>query len=35
MSLKTRISDDIKAAMTAKDKVRLETVHSIKKVSLE
>lgn len=35
MSLKTRISDDIKAAMKAKDKVRLETVRSIKKVILE
>lgn len=35
MSLKTRISDDIKAAMKAKDKLRLETVRSIKKVILE
>lgn len=35
MSLKDRISDDIKAAMKAKDKVRLETVRSIKKVILE
>jgi uncharacterized protein len=35
MSLKTRISDDIKTAMKAKDKVRLETVRSIKKVILE
>ncbi|WP_008316627.1 GatB/YqeY domain-containing protein [Leptolyngbya sp. PCC 6406] len=35
MSLKDRITDDIKAAMKAKDKVRLETVRSIKKVILE
>lgn len=35
MSLKDRISDDIKAAMKAKDKLRLETVRSIKKVILE
>lgn len=35
MSLKDRISEDIKAAMKAKDKVRLETVRSIKKVLLE
>ena len=35
MSLKDRISEDIKAAMKAKDKVRLETVRSIKKVILE
>ena len=35
MSLKDRISDDIKTAMKAKDKVRLETVRSIKKVILE
>jgi uncharacterized protein YqeY len=35
MGLKTRISDDIKTAMKAKDKVRLETVRSIKKVILE
>ncbi|MGB3201069.1 MAG: GatB/YqeY domain-containing protein [Nodosilinea sp.] len=35
MSLKDRVSDDIKAAMKAKDKVRLETVRSIKKVILE
>ncbi|MEM9217346.1 MAG: GatB/YqeY domain-containing protein [Cyanobacteria bacterium P01_F01_bin.150] len=35
MSLKDRISDDIKAAMKARDKVRLETVRSIKKVILE
>ncbi|HIK44267.1 MAG TPA: GatB/YqeY domain-containing protein [Leptolyngbyaceae cyanobacterium M65_K2018_010] len=35
MSLKTRISEDIKAAMKAQDKLRLETVRSIKKVILE
>ncbi|MBD2258757.1 GatB/YqeY domain-containing protein [Pseudanabaena sp. FACHB-2040] len=35
MSLKDRIGEDIKAAMKAKDKVRLETVRSIKKVILE
>jgi hypothetical protein len=35
MSLKDRISEDIKAAMKAKDKLRLETVRSIKKVLLE
>ncbi|MDB9529842.1 GatB/YqeY domain-containing protein [Oscillatoria sp. CS-180] len=35
MSLKDRISEDIKTAMKAKDKVRLETVRSIKKVILE
>ncbi len=35
MSLKDQISDDIKAAMKAKDKIRLETVRSIKKVLLE
>ncbi len=35
MSLKDRISEDIKAAMKAKDKVRLETVRSIKKLILE
>ncbi|MGF1458316.1 MAG: GatB/YqeY domain-containing protein [Leptolyngbyaceae cyanobacterium] len=35
MSLKDRISEDIKSAMKAKDKVRLETVRSIKKVILE
>ncbi|MEO0534372.1 MAG: GatB/YqeY domain-containing protein [Cyanobacteria bacterium P01_A01_bin.123] len=35
MSLKDTISDDIKTAMKAKDKVRLETVRSIKKVILE
>ncbi|NEP90985.1 MAG: GatB/YqeY domain-containing protein [Okeania sp. SIO2C2] len=35
MSLKDRITEDIKVAMKAKDKVRLETVRSIKKVILE
>ncbi|MEO0395880.1 MAG: GatB/YqeY domain-containing protein [Cyanobacteria bacterium P01_A01_bin.137] len=35
MSLKDRISDEIKAAMKARDKIRLETVRSIKKVILE
>lgn len=35
MSLKDRISDEIKAAMKAKDKIRLETVRGIKKVILE
>jgi hypothetical protein len=35
MSLKTQVSDDIKAAMKAKDKIRLETLRSIKKVILE
>lgn len=35
MSLKDRIGEDIKAAMKAKDKVRLETVRSIKKLLLE
>lgn len=35
MSLKDKIGEDIKIAMKAKDKVRLETVRSIKKVLLE
>jgi uncharacterized protein len=35
MSLKDRISEEIKAAMKSKDKVRLETVRSIKKIILE
>jgi uncharacterized protein YqeY len=35
MSLKDRITEDIKMAMKAKDKTRLETVRSIKKVLLE
>ena len=35
MSLKERITEDIKSAMKAKDKIRLETVRSIKKALLE
>ncbi len=35
MTLKTRVSEDIKTAMKAKDKIRLETLRSIKKVILE
>ncbi|MGY6529388.1 MAG: GatB/YqeY domain-containing protein [Cyanobacterium sp.] len=35
MSLKDKIGEDIKTAMRAKDKIRLETVRSIKKVLLE
>lgn len=35
MSLKTQITDDIKAAMKAKDKMRLAAVRSIKKAILE
>ena len=35
MSLKDQISDDIKTAMKARDKIRLATVRSIKKVILE
>ncbi len=35
MSLKDRIGDEIKAAMKAKDKIRLNTVRSVKKVILE
>lgn len=35
MSLKERITEDIKGAMKSKDKIRLETVRSIKKVILE
>lgn len=35
MSLKDRISEEIKAAMKAQDKVRLETMRGIKKVLLE
>ncbi|MGD1899368.1 MAG: GatB/YqeY domain-containing protein [Phormidesmis sp.] len=35
MSLKNRISDEIKTAMKAKDKLRLETVRGIKKVIIE
>ncbi|MEL4896456.1 GatB/YqeY domain-containing protein [Crocosphaera sp. Alani8] len=34
-TLKERISNDIKLAMKAKDKIRLETIRSIKKVILE
>ena len=35
MSLKDRITTDIKTAMKSKDKIRLETVRSIKKLLLE
>jgi uncharacterized protein len=35
MSLKDRIGEDIKTAMKAKDKIRLQTVRSIKKAILE
>ncbi|MGC1305893.1 MAG: GatB/YqeY domain-containing protein [Phormidesmis sp.] len=35
MSLKDRVSAEIKTAMKAKDKLRLETVRGIKKVILE
>ena len=35
MSLKEQIGEDIKAAMKAKDKVRLQTVRGIKKAILE
>jgi uncharacterized protein len=35
MSLKDLISEEIKTAMKAKDKIRLETVRSIKKVLLD
>ncbi|MBM0742872.1 GatB/YqeY domain-containing protein [Phormidium sp. CLA17] len=35
MGLKERIGDDIKSAMKAQDKIRLETVRNIKKVILE
>nr|WP_290224416.1 GatB/YqeY domain-containing protein [Trichocoleus desertorum] len=35
MSLKDRIGKDIKAAMKSKEKVRLETIRSIKKALLE
>ncbi len=35
MSLKDRIGEEIKSAMKAKDKVRLETVRGIKKAILE
>ena len=35
MNLKEQIGEDIKSAMKAKDKIRLETVRSIKKVIIE
>ncbi|MBD1862647.1 MULTISPECIES: GatB/YqeY domain-containing protein [Trichocoleus] len=35
MSLKDRISEDLKAAMKSKEKLRLETIRSIKKALLE
>jgi uncharacterized protein YqeY len=35
MSLKERLTDNIKTAMKAKDKIRLETVRSLKKAVLE
>ncbi len=35
MSLKDRITEEIKAAMKSQDKLRLETLRSIKKVLLE
>lgn len=35
MSLKDRIGDDIKTAMKARDKIRLETARGIKKLILE
>ena len=35
MSLKDRIGEEIKSAMKAKDKIRLETVRGIKKAILE
>lgn len=35
MSLKAQIGEDIKTAMKARDKLRLETVRSIKKLLLE
>ena len=35
MSLKDRVSDEIKTAMKARDKLRLETVRGIKKVIIE
>lgn len=35
MSLKDRINEEIKTAMKAKDKIRLETVRSVKKLILE
>ena len=35
MSLKEQIAEDIKSAMKAKDKIRLETIRGIKKAILE
>lgn len=35
MSLKERVGEDIKSAMKSKDKLRLETIRSIKKALLE
>jgi len=35
MGLKERLTEDIKSAMKAKDKLRLETIRSIKKAVLE
>lgn len=35
MDLFTKVSEDIKAAMKARDKVRLETLRNVKKVFLE
>ena len=35
MTLYDKVSEDIKAAMKARDKVRLETLRNIKKVFLE
>ncbi|MGK7924643.1 MAG: GatB/YqeY domain-containing protein [Spirulina sp.] len=35
MSLKDRLTDNIKTAMKAKDKIRLETIRSLKKAVLE
>ncbi|HEY9897251.1 MAG TPA: GatB/YqeY domain-containing protein, partial [Candidatus Sericytochromatia bacterium] len=35
MSLNDRVSEAIKSAMKARDKIRLETVRSIKKAILE
>ena len=35
MSLKERLTDNIKTAMKAKDKIRLETIRSLKKAVLE
>lgn len=35
MDLFTKVSEDIKAAMKARDKVRLETLRNVKKVFLK